>query len=300
MKILFDRWIAADKKNPCPVCTGKAKSDGNGHYSNPSVCMIAISGEVALCRHFIGESDKHGNPIRYGTSNVPPLYLHRLKNTKPIPIRHVTPTSPKVDIQAAWDLICTGPPMFPAGSIRRFADSLSVTDKSLAALGVRQTTPSTWAFPMWSVDFMGGRKVVGIRLRKENAEQKWAVTGSVNGLFVAGDALDHDSLAICEGATDAAVMFDVGVPVIGRASALTCYDECCNVAGGKDVFICGDNDPDGRTGATELANRIGRFARSVKLGYPPRPHKDLRAWRIAGATNEAIKEWIRCTKNFQK
>jgi hypothetical protein len=66
----------------------------------------------------------------------------------------------------------------------------------------------------------------------------------------------------------------------------------------RDVIVMSDNDepkqrPDGsvwfpgQEGASRLANRIKPLVRSVKVCHPP-CHKDIRAWKIAGATRPVV------------
>lgn len=50
------------------------------------------------------------------------------------------------------------------------------------------------------------------------------------------------------------------------------------------IVLVGDNDAPGHRGVECMACTLLPYVRQLKVIYPPPPHKDLRAWKRAGAT----------------
>jgi hypothetical protein len=153
-------------------------------------------------------------------------------------------------------------------------------------------------YPMRDAD----GKVIGIRLRNSNGD-KWAVSGSHDGLFF-DPALtlgEHYELVICEGPTDTAAAYTLGLPAVGRSSCMTGLELlkslCCRLKA-RLVTIVADADkpklkPDGSLwrpgieGAMALGSKLGRIHRVI---VPPK--KDLREWVGSGCTLTEWNNWI--------
>ena len=190
-------------------------------------------------------------------------------------------------------------------------------DLWLDADALRRLTPGraefykAWAFPMRD----GDGKVVGVRLREYASGRKWSVSGSKDGLFYdpdmdAAETVSHGmkgrEIVICEGATDCAAGYEIGLATVGRSSCNTGVEHLkrlCERLRVSRVTIVTDNDlfkerttraagmapvrtvwRPGIEGAERLARELGRMYRLVT---PPK--KDLREWLYAGLTAEAFR-----------
>jgi hypothetical protein len=181
---------------------------------------------------------------------------------------------------------------------------LDVSETSLDRLGAAWAARhAAWAFPMH--DSTGN--MIGVRLRGTDGS-KWAVTGSQNGLFIPGGlkAGAPDWLLVCEGPTDTAALLDLEFDAIGRASCGTGADfviQYAKLQKRKNICIMADFDepkkrPDGSTwrpgqeGAARLAEALTAKGLRPKIITPLYPHKDIRAWYVAGATRHAVLQLI--------
>jgi hypothetical protein len=152
-------------------------------------------------------------------------------------------------------------------------------------------------FPMRDAD----GKVSGIRLRNSNGD-KWAVSGSHDGLFFDPSLTlgDDRELVVCEGPTDTAAAYTLGLPAVGRSSCMTGLEllkALCLRLKVRLVTIVSDSDspkrkPDGSLwrpgieGAMALGSKLGRWHRVV---VPPK--KDLREWVGSGCTLNDWNNW---------
>lgn len=289
-------WTRYTRGNPCPIC-GKDR------------CMVDPDREVVLCWRV---SDGAFQPAEEG-------FLHRIKERDPsLPRRAISPPAPKPeDIVPDFDAEkfateCFDHAMqykvdelmldlglhrdvsnpFMVGTARLCACCRGSDEFCFECDGRRYTPgwapdePFVFTFPMRN--HLG--KVIGIRTRCPMTAKKMAIKGSRAGLFyfeVSGNLIAGDEpVYLCEGPTDAASMFWIGLPVIGRPSAsggavlLRAWFERT----GRPAVIVADNDPKdkhgrrpGLEGARRLASKLIGAAKWVRI-ITPRDGKDARAW----------------------
>tara|TARA_Y100000310_G_scaffold337204_1_gene423671 strand:+ start:103 stop:840 length:738 start_codon:yes stop_codon:yes gene_type:complete len=159
-----------------------------------------------------------------------------------------------------------------------------------------------YTFPM----SIGMSRITGIHLRYIDG-RKLCMRGSKMGLFVPENFGQNASepLYICEGASDAAVLLDRGLPAIGRPSNIGLVDsivDFCMVHSVKEVVLITDRDKPGSTAAacTERGRRtlvasLRAIRCRVKCIRPP-GHNDVREWAPSRETIEAVTEaakWMR-------
>jgi len=174
-----------------------------------------------------------------------------------------------------------------------------VSVDSLVALGIGYSEQrDAWSFPMRS----GGGPIIGIRLRNAKAK-KWAITGSLNGLFYSPAALrGAKTILFPEGPTSTAALMDLGYVTVGRCAARGSARDVLVILNAYKpdlVVIVGDVDaPDknghqaGIEGAGDLANKVWSVnGWKTKLIFPRRG-KDSRAWLQAGATRAEVDAMI--------
>lgn len=267
------------RKNPCPIC-GK-----------PDWCSVSDNGEVAFCMRI-----QSGMPCKNGA------WLHFLKERDrgrapqrraplPVPVKQVAFDAARyhASIRKAWDSVW----------LDGNAVGLGVNMDALERLqpgwdGFNRAV----GYPMRDAD----GKVVGIRLRNSHGD-KWAVAGSHDGLFYdPALALGEDSeLVVCEGPTDTAAAYTLGLPAVGRSNCMTGLELlnalCCRLKA-RLVTIVADADkpklkPDGSLwrpgieGAIALGIKLGRIHRVI---VPPK--KDLREWVGSGCTLKEWRDWV--------
>jgi len=270
-------WIRVRRSKPCPIC-GK-----------PDWCSISSDGQVIVCMR--AESER---PCKSGG------WFHRL--SEPVRYKPEIRRKPKpVLVEDFTDLACRYEQQLQ--NIDLLAQSLGVSVRSLERLqagwnGVGHT------FPMRD----GRERVIGIRVRGTNG--KWAVPGSHNGLFWPEGVYSGSdySLIICEGPTDCAALLDMEFDAIGRPSCSGGVEHIIEFLKGRrrEVVIMADKDPPkkrpdgsvwypGQEGAAMLAQAIRPLVRTLKIVKPPF-HKDIRQWRVAGATHDTVEAVIRNTR----
>jgi hypothetical protein len=173
------------------------------------------------------------------------------------------------------------------------ATTLGLSTTALVRLGVGWSTQhSAWSFPMRTAH----GHVCGIRLRKPNAF-KFAVKGGHEGLFIPKFESPEvfSSLVICEGATDVAAMLDMGFDkVVGRPSCtggVTFAVQFIQRFRPEYVVIVADADKPGQEGARRLESILVHHAPAVRTITPPHGIKDVRAWRLTGATKQDV-DWL--------
>jgi hypothetical protein len=188
-------------------------------------------------------------------------------------------------------------------SLQDLAFRLGVTAQSLTSLGIGWCSKKrAWSFPM--LDAKG--QVIGIRLRAASG-QKFAISGSRQGLFYSRAALADGRWIITEGPTDCAAAIDLGFPSVGLPSAgaaIPMLTRLVSIYRPQSVITVADNDSTGLHGMLATAAALRLHVRDVRLVRPPERIKDLREWRQRGLTIEglsiAIDIAIPTPLNFQK
>jgi hypothetical protein len=179
---------------------------------------------------------------------------------------------------------------------------------------------TAWTFPMWDAN----PHVTGLRLRFENGD-KGSWTDSIPGVFIGRRWGLPGPVAICEGPTDRAAIWDLGFDVIGRPSCNTgnsiiltmlarLRDLGDRVAGAgaarREVVIFSNldeakpipgTDPvryfyPGQEGAVQLADELTRARFPVRIITPPDGWKDFRGWKNGGATRRDVDNAIRAKR----
>lgn len=264
-------WIRVSKSLACPVC---------GHTD---WCLIAEDGSAAICPRI--ESDK-----RCGDAG----WLHRLTD-QPGDVWRRKPRSVSLDAGQkvrAEDIEALSRQLQAeagkCGAIDRLAAGLDLSVESLIRFSVGWSISDRYsAWPM----FDHRRWIVGINRRFADGSKK-VMPGHRAGLYVPADLPDDMSrieglLLVCEGATDAVAALDLGLWSVGRfscthgAKLLVKLVERVKPA---RLVLVGDTDEPGRRGVESLASVLLPYVRELRVVYPPPPHKDLRAWKRAGAT----------------
>jgi hypothetical protein len=175
------------------------------------------------------------------------------------------------------------------------ASGLGVSIWSLQRLNVGwSASQRAWAFPMHS----SRGRVLGIRLRADSG-RKWAVRGGREGLFVPAGLAMHDTLLVCEGATDTAAVLELGFCAIGRPSCTggtKLLVDLVRELEPPQVVIAADRDAAGIAGAEALAGVLCLYCRSVRTISPPPGTKDIRAWRRAGGEAGDVRAAIRLAR----
>ena len=219
------------RSTPCPIC-GK-----------PDWCSISDNGEVALCMriqssmpcknsawlHFLKDQDRSRPPQR--------------RAPMPLPVKQVAFDAARyhASIRKAWDGVWLDGTAVELGvnmdALERLQPGWDSFNKAVG-------------YPMRDAE----GKVVGIRLRNSTGD-KWAVSGSHDGLFFDPSlTLGEDrELVICEGPTDTAAAYTLGLPAVGRSNCMTGLELlkalCCRLKA-RLVTIVADADkpkrkPDG-------------------------------------------------------
>jgi hypothetical protein len=159
------------------------------------------------------------------------------------------------------------------------------------------------------------KRIIGVRLRNHDGH-KWAVWGSKSGVFM--DPLEDYTkmpVCVCEGASDAAALMDMGFPAIGRPGCFNGVDIVEKLLAGKDVVIVSDVDTKvkecpycqdnfcrhcrpGQVGADALAKALVKVCKRVRV-IEPFVGKDVREWRNRGATRESLMAVINNTPEYR-
>lgn len=180
---------------------------------------------------------------------------------------------------------------------------------------------SAWAFPM--TDPAG--RACGLRMRATNADgttAKFSWTGSTPGLFAGRRWHGAGPIAVCEGPTDRAALWDWGFDAIGKPS---CNDGDEMVLAlirnlrtakqpARPVVVFAQLDeakprvpghPErgvfypGQDGAVALADAIAWAVPWVRIITPPKGFKDYRQWAGAGGTRRAVDLLIGSKRNHR-
>ncbi|MEO6595761.1 MAG: DnaB-like helicase C-terminal domain-containing protein [Planctomycetota bacterium] len=173
--------------------------------------------------------------------------------------------------------------------VQQLAGKLGVDPVALRELGIG-CNGEDFTFAM----FGSNGSCCGIRTRAPDGSKR-CVKGSRLGIVRRLEP-DDGLLLVCEGESDAAAALSYGFDAIGTPGAGQSADVVAGYAKGRDVVVVADRDDAGARGATKLQEALAGKARSVRTIRPVEPHKDLRAWRIAGATLEDINREIEAVK----
>lgn len=172
----------------------------------------------------------------------------------------------------------------------RAASLIGLTSEPLVRLCVGWS-PSDRA-TTWPMRNESG-EIIGIRLRCPETAKKWAIKGSIAGLFYSLDLLCAERpkrLWIIEGPTDCAAMLSLGFHAVGCPSAGGGCDqllELCRRIMPGEIVIIADRDQAGIRGAEKLAEALLIIA-PIRIVSPPPKMKDARAWVTSGASREDI------------
>jgi hypothetical protein len=261
----------ATPKNPCTIC-------GNTDW-------CTFGDRAQLCQRV--ESDKP-HP-KGGWWHFYDQGKSNLKVT--IPKARVAPK--ELDAEDLMESIYNAP-----GNSRevifKLADELGVNQPSLINIRCAFFPKyAAYAFPMSD----GDGKNIGIRLRN-NSGEKWAVTGSRQGIFLPTFETEDKIAFLPEGPTDTAALLTMGLYAIGRPTCTGGNDliaQALKRLGIRKAVIVADNDElkqlgprqgrPGIEGALKLKKELG--LPSV-IWIPPAPIKDARAFLKAGGTKEMI------------
>jgi hypothetical protein len=214
-------------------------------------------------------------------------WLHRLKPTFRQRIRQILKKKPKKYYPPAyWHKIAVSGVDNLGARIRKISRSLGLSENSLKRLMVGWHE-GAYCFPMYN----GHGSMCGMRLRSPSGK-KWCIKGSTNGLFwpLEVDQFSDTMIFVCEGPTDTAAMLDLGFNAIGRPDALSGLNyvvEWLSVSRREIVHVC-DRDEVSVRGAVALGKAVKPFCPAFHLLMPPAKYKDIRAWKIGGATKEDI------------
>lgn len=272
-------WYRVTRKKPCKIC---AKPDWCG-YSDDGVLACCMRIDVGAER-----TAKNGG------------WIHRLSDApaatprpRPKPAA-AAPTLPCVEMNDRFKFDLT------YQQVIDLASDLGVTDTSLHQLDIGFSEQhGAYTFPMRR----GRGDIVGFRLRNM-AGEKWAITGSHNGLFIPRHLRGVGPLVIVEGPTDTAALVSIGVDAIGRPSNTGGREDLVAYCRGmrRPIVILRDRDQPGSIaehltdqGASRLAADLQ--PNQVYICRPP-AHKDVRAWVTAGATHDIVMSVLRAANEF--
>ena len=258
-------WTRVTKRRPCPVCN-------QDHW-----CTI---GDTVICCMRVESSRRCSNggwlhPL--GSSSAGGVAYHQG------PARPTRQRSVGINWGALVELYVKAVQPKP---LAQLAALLGVTVPALRALDIGWDGEA-WVMPERRPD----RQVCGIKRR--TSPQKLYVNGSAPGLYIPRDLNGSEPLFICEGGSDTAALWGLGVSVIGRPNCNGGTRYVCEMARGRRVVLVPDNDPvnqfghrPGQEGAATLSKALRGIAASVKTVIPP--VKDSREWVRAGLTREEL------------
>lgn len=256
-------WPAASKAKPCPIC-GKPDWCSFGEFMMK--CQRVQSNRECSrggWLHFYPDSSYVPKPV-----NIPPR--------PPTP-----PQDFKSMLQRMRDLTSTA-------NYEKLSDKLGVKVESLIELDAAWSRAhSAWAFPMRNPQ----REIVGIRLRNYDGD-KWAVTGSKQGLFIPRGVPFVEPAVIVEGPTDAAAALSIGLYPIGRASCNCGADDINGYLSSlqvRRVVIVADNDDkdNGQRPGIDGAKRLQEKLKAKSCIWLT-AEKDLRQFVNHGGTKEEV------------
>lgn len=168
---------------------------------------------------------------------------------------------------------------------QELAENLGLPVHALQALRLGwDECRSCWTFP--ETDATG--KVQGAFCRWPDGRRA-VLRGSKRGLYLPEGWRDRPGpVRVCEGASDVLALTLLGLPCVGRPSAMVGAELLAELLRDvhRDVVILGDNDAKpngrwpGRDGAEHVAGKLRALlpGRKVVVRFPPEGHKDVRAW----------------------
>lgn len=116
--------------------------------------------------------------------------------------------------------------------------------------------------------------------------------GSPPALFPLPQLADAERVLVLEGELDALLCIDYGFGAVsGTGGALRWGNDWARHFAGKHVYVCYDNDDDGRRGARKAAHAISKVAASVVVLpalLPDVEKSDVTDWFLAGGTPEEL------------
>ena len=271
----MSEWQRVTNQRRCPIC------------EKPDWCLYAgpaYDPTAAICARV--ESEK-----RCGEAG----WLHRLRDDSTWRPRRrtirfgsssqTTATGIDFDQIAAQCVDATN-----LSALRRLAENLGLSENSLIRLGVGWSRKHcAWTFPMRDTS----RTVVGIRLRFLSGN-KLSIKGGKEGLFIPSGLADTETLLVCEGATDAAAVVEIGFTAIGRPSCRGGRQlilEYVKQHKPAQVAIVADGDTVGQCGAESLAASLLAYV-AVRIITPPDGINDARQWKQQGATQDDVQAVI--------
>ena len=262
-------FIRVTKSNPCPICrqAGLRGIDWCRIFADGWIeCMRVPSPKPAKSGGWMWRSQRELSP---GPSREP---------------RRSVPPPPPINatkLHRGWWTSTDD------GVRDAFARELGLSVAAVVAANAAWAAPySAWAFPMCD----GHGNILGIRLR--NAQGKFAVRGSKQGIFIP-NVPPQKTLFVCEGPTDTAAAVDLGLFAVGRPNC------CC---GGADikifarrhqchrVVVVSDNDKPGLDGARKVGAEI-----KLPFAVVVPPAKDLREFVRLGGTRAMIENSLNNT-----
>lgn len=168
---------------------------------------------------------------------------------------------------------------------KKLSDELNVPSYVFAAMGVGWSEGhNAYSWPMYTENW----DINGFRLRTIDGS-KFAVKGSKDGIFGVPVALADDRLLlVAEGPTDTAALRHLGYYAVGRPSCRGAVETVAALGMNADIVIVADADGPGRKGARELATRLMRTSKRVRIIQPTQGSKDAREWISNGITKDAI------------
>ncbi len=259
--------IRVSANSPCPVCR------------RLDWCLVSKDGSVALCPRVISDRD-------LGDAG----YLHVLKPSNRRSANSISIAVPTNDTRSdRWsEFMSRSQNELNHDKLCKFAEELGVSEESLRRLEVGAHGNDGLTFPMKD-EF---NHVIGIRIRLSTG-CKWSVKGSRNGIFIpTGESANGEQLVICEGPTDLAALLDLGFgSAVARpncSGGSNILEKLVRIRRSREIVIIGDNDTQGIEGARKLGCLLALACSSVKVITPPSGIKDVRAWKLAGATQAAL------------
>ena len=282
---ILNKYNRVSKARPCPIC---------GHKD---WCLVAKDGQSAYCPRIpSGRETEAGYYHQVGSGTVS---CNTQYESKPVTI----------DAHEIATRYCR---LITQEQLDSLSASLGVSVDSLRRLRTGRAVeyPDAHSWPMYNEK----REIVGVRLRTADGH-KWAVFGSKSGVFM--DPLQDFSkmpVCVCEGATDAAALLDMGFPAIGRPGCFNAVDIVKHLVKSMDVVIVSDVDhkPNctfctighcrhcrpGQVGADLLAQALVSVCKRVRV-VEPFHGKDIREWRQKGATRAGLMALIENTPDYE-
>lgn len=261
------------KKHPCPIC-GRSGCKYFPDYT-AITCMRVSEGSF--------------KSVSWG-------HHHRLVD-RPPGERLPTPQAPKRTHPTfdAYRYCCDAIENTGKSIVEKHAEVLGVAARSLKALWFGwDRQQNAWAIPMRSPD----HEIIGVRLRSSDGRRKYAVDGSIAGLFIpslssAGKYHHPEVIYMVEGPTDTAALHSMGLRACGRDSARGSHDKCVAYADrikpGRVVLVADRDDSGiGWQSANELAEKVRDAGHIAQVVIPPQDIEDVRAWLKSGAAGKDV------------